>query len=80
MKLIFEKDPHCEHCGQLEPYTAIFDDDGCTWCVMCSQEIGNEIVNITEIRIAECERKIDYFDNRIDDIEDYLNELLDSQK
>lgn len=46
------KESHCEHCGELEPYTPVYCDEFCTWCLNCygykvSSEIQLEALKIS---------------------------------
>lgn len=69
----YKEECYCEHCGDLEPFTATFED-GCDWCIWCGLN-GDLYLSKEEQRqvsIIEATKKIVYFKNRIEELEESL--------
>lgn len=65
----FNEEPSCEHCGDLEPFTMTFDEDGCPWCRWCV-EINGELFGydesiMNELEEKEIDFKIKHFERRL---------------
>ena len=73
--ICFYKDAFCEHCGVLEPFTAVVEyEDGappyCLWCAHADGEIT--VAKINEAEREEAKHKIKYFKVRIKELEDEI--------
>ena len=58
---------HCEHCYEMEPFTAcIYDKEGIGWCKCCF-ECGNTIDDEDLLELIEREKalKISFYEKRI---------------
>tara|TARA_R110000824_G_scaffold12226_7_gene53603 strand:- start:31624 stop:31884 length:261 start_codon:yes stop_codon:yes gene_type:complete len=68
-EITFGECPYCEHCRDLEPFTALIDDGGIEWCIGCwPEEIDAETRTLIETK--EREAKIKYFKKRIKELKD----------
>ena len=69
----YKKEPYCEHCGDLEPFTATFED-GASWCIWCGLHGDLQLTEEDKrhIEIIETTKKIGYFKNRIAELEKLL--------
>jgi hypothetical protein len=70
MVLLVGQECFCEHCGELEEFSVVFDDGGCTWCLDCARNDGEFREHITEEDIDKAIKesylaKIKYFEGRI---------------
>lgn len=74
----FGNAPFCEHCMDLEPFSAAYDDDGVSWCLVCIQNIDDfetgEMFSISKDELKKIEAfeksaKKQYFERRIKDLE-----------
>ncbi len=65
--------PWCEQCGELEPFTLTFDSDGVYWCIDCSVSQGIYLTSqdIIDLDKTEKEKKIKYFQKRIEELKRY---------
>jgi hypothetical protein len=66
--LKIDEDAWCEHCGDLESFDTIWDNDGCFWCLDCAKNDHDFKYTEEEIDVALIEsmnKKIDYFQKRI---------------
>jgi hypothetical protein len=66
--LKIQEDASCEHCGDLEPFEAMWDNDLCFWCLDCARMDYDFTHSQEEIDVAIIEsmnRKIEHFHNRI---------------
>jgi len=69
----FDHSAWCEHCGELEPFDATYNDGGTYWCIPCAGYGGDLKLtddDMAEIEIEESKRKIKYFRERIKGIQD----------
>jgi len=68
-KPIFDKEAFCEHCGDLEPYSMTFNDDGVWWCQWCvrtdPEEYGVENVNWEESQEQEKQHQAKYYESKV---------------
>ena len=71
----YKDEPFCEHCGDLEPYTATYGD-GCDYCVDCGRmgdlEINDE--EYEQIQVEEAKMKMKYYAERIEKLHKFLIE------
>jgi hypothetical protein len=79
VEIMFEYEPHCVHCGQLEPFTVVFDDGYVTWCIDCHESESGEVKNRNDLIKKECELKIEYFEDRIKILKEQLQEIIVEQ-
>ena len=75
--IVFKENCSCEHCGTLEPFTAVRDDEYTTWCMDCQDNIDPEdgLIPIpkkimTQILNKERILKIEYFEKRIKELKE----------
>lgn len=68
-EVCFGEEPFCEHCHNLEPYTAIFVD-GCEWCLWCFESM-HELPGaaIDKIKKIEKRHKKAYFKRKLEELE-----------
>lgn len=66
MEFKFPRAPFCEHCGDLEPYTAIYFD-GCDWCLGCVGVVFNK-EDKEQIMEIQNQAKIIYFEKRLEEL------------
>lgn len=76
-KIVVEEECFCEHCGDLEPFSLVYSDEGAYWCMDCAQynEEFNTLFTWTDIKEKESEsisKKIQYFSNRIHSLAEKL--------
>lgn len=75
----FLEEPSCEHCGNLEPFDATYDDGGTSWCMDCSACFEDDMEpteeELNEIEKASIKKKISYFEGRISQLKKTLKEL-----
>jgi hypothetical protein len=69
LKLVSKEGAWCEHCGDLEPFTVMFDDGGTKWCLDCAKydrEFCEEFTagDIKEAKLVAIDKKIEYFNKR----------------
>jgi len=76
--VFYKEETWCEHCGNLEPYTAVVDFDSVWYCLDCAKYDGNfKVTNeeIREIEIIEVDKMIQYFDKRLVSLRNYRETL-----
>ena len=72
IKVDFNENPSCEHCGDLEPFSMTFSevDYGCPWCRWCVEANPDSFnlsdVNWKELEKKEDELKVKHFQERLD--------------
>lgn len=71
----YEEEPNCEHCGDLEPFTAIVDTDP-RYCLDCFSDLELSEDDLKQIEIEETKAKINYFKERLEGLEDYMKVLV----
>lgn len=62
----YKEECWCEHCGDLEPFTATYGD-GCDYCVDCGR-MGDLVIDDADyekIITKELEHKLVYFEERV---------------
>ena len=70
-EISFSEDAWCEHCGKLEPYSAVIGDECTQWCTVCQDaNYGLPKELLEEIEEKEVAAKILY----------YAKKLKESQK
>jgi len=68
-KIMIRKYSFCEHCGILEPFSAMFEDNETSWCLGCAMTNGD--ITIDEFKEAEkleTQAKIKYLKERIKEL------------
>lgn len=72
----YKEEPWCEHCGELEPYTATFED-GADWCIWCGLmgDLQLKEEDKWAIEVMEAKHKLKYFTERVESITRRLKEL-----
>ena len=77
-KIKFEEKPRCEHCGDLEPFTPVYEDEDLNWCLSCAGAEGLIKLSIDdnyEIEIKETELKIEHYQKKIDKLLEKVRKL-----
>lgn len=71
----YKEECWCEHCGDLEPYTATYGD-GCDYCVDCGRmgDLAISDEDYEKIAIEEARHKVEYFAKRIESLHKFLIE------
>lgn len=77
--IIYEEEPNCEHCGDLEPFTAMVETDP-TYCLDCFDDIELSEDDKVEINLLETQKKIEYFSKRLVRLCNYRDELLEDKE
>jgi hypothetical protein len=73
----FEENSWCEHCGQLEPYTAVVED-GSQYCLDCMRMNDNFELSEEEryeVEVKETSEQIKYHKRSYDNLIQYAIEL-----
>lgn len=78
----FPEESWCEHCGGLEPYTAVVDDEGTYYCLDCTMDA--ELLKLSKedsktINMNETKFKIEYHNNRLNSLENYMAKLIEEE-
>lgn len=67
--VVFNLDAFCEHCLQLEPYTATVAEDAyrdVEWCLGCASVNSMELgAPINDILKQEVQLKVNYFEKQL---------------
>ena len=69
----------CEHCGDLEAYSATVNDDGTEWCLVCAEYL-EERLDITDAMYraaekTEIELQIKHYRKRVTELKKELDGL-----
>ena len=69
MHIVYNEECFCEHCGELEPHTATYEDNNTYWCLSCGL-VNNEITTEEADKAVQREilHKIKHFECRINNL------------
>ncbi|UGO46319.1 hypothetical protein PQE74_gp211 [Bacillus phage vB_BanS_Chewbecca] len=72
----YKEECYCEHCGDLEPFTATFED-GCDWCIWCglNGDLHLSEEDQRQISIMEAKHKLKYFTKRAETQREFLEQI-----
>jgi hypothetical protein len=67
VEVSFDKEAFCEHCMEMEPYTAITLDGWCLWCCDLIDTLPDTLKEA--IQKKQKQKQIEYYKKRIKELE-----------
>lgn len=73
ISVIFKEETWCEHCGHLDPFTAVIDYNGIRYCVSCELYNGLGLTDKEQfvIEYVETELMLEYHSDFVDRLRGY---------
>lgn len=74
--IVFKKEAYCEHCGDLEPYSATSDDVSyCLECLDYNDELNLTDREMSSVQLKETRLMRNYYFERMVTLDIRINEL-----